>query len=573
MIARTVAALIASSAPVLAQSPQWGLAASYPVNASLGFQNATMDIADFNLDGRLDILVVEGGPTANASVLLGQPNGTFIVMSHDYSTGLYGPLVVGRFDGDSIPDALTVKLMHGNGDGTFTQAAVQPVGLGQVSALGSADLNNDGHADVVASGFRLAYGTSSGALTVPFVYPTCSGDYITIADVDADGDLDAVTCGNTSVAILRNIGMGTFATQCYGRGSTPSRVAVADYTDDGVPDMIVDRRLWTAQPNGVYVPGTVITNLGIGWYESFDCEGDGRMDLAASGQMGSQQGWLIARCVGPATFDTTCFLAVPQSSGVGCIRLANVLGDSRPEVLALCDGAVRVYRNLAPDCDDNGVDDPVELANGWAADCDGNGVPDSCQTDCDNSGTPDVCQIAAQPSLDLNSNGMLDSCEPVGTPYCFGDGTGAACPCDPGQAGPAGGGCLNAGGNGGRLRAVGNAQVSLDSVTMHASGMDVGSFGLLFQGTAQQAAGQGSPFGDGLLCVNGTITRLIVRLAATGSLDYGRAVSGDPALSTLGNVPVGGATLHYQVWYRDSAAFCTAFTYNLTNGVSVAWVP
>ncbi|MCY2959186.1 MAG: hypothetical protein NTY35_03390 [Planctomycetota bacterium] len=28
-----------------------------------------------------------------------------------------------------------------------------------------------------------------------------------------------------------------------------------------------------------------------------------------------------------------------------------------------------------------------------------------------------------------------------------------------------------------------------------------------------------------------------------------------------------------QVWYRNAAAFCTASTFNLTNGLSAVWVP
>jgi hypothetical protein len=30
---------------------------------------------------------------------------------------------------------------------------------------------------------------------------------------------------------------------------------------------------------------------------------------------------------------------------------------------------------------------------------------------------------------------------------------------------------------------------------------------------------------------------------------------------------------HYQVYYRNPTDFCTTATFNLTNGVSVTWVP
>lgn len=587
MIARTVAALIASSAPVLAQSPQWAEVAAYSLPGTGTFDplDGALDVGDINLDGFADVVVLAPG-SQGLFVLLGSANGS-LVSTPATPIGGGMNLSLGRLDADGLPDMIRGGsggvLFTGTGTGMFGYgpSIVGVPGFQRGCTIG--DFDGDGRLDVAFGSFnggggeiRIALALPTGGFALPSLFNVCSNpDYLTAADLDGDGRVDVVAACDTAISVVWNLATG-FVPQSYGRGGG-GHIAVGDFTGDGLSDMVTGTgRLIVGLGSHTFVAGVLLPMVDQSWAEAFDCDGDGVLDVALSSNAPTY-GVLIARNLGGGAFDTST--RVPINNGPRCIRAANIVGDGRPELVVLSRDpvgngyGVRVLRNLAPDCNYNGIDDPVELANGWAADCDGNGVPDSCQTDCDNSGTPDVCQIAAQPSLDLNSNGMLDSCEPAGTPYCFGDGTGAACPCDPGQAGPAGGGCLNAGGNGGRLRAVGNAQISLDSVTMHASGMDAGSFGLLFQGTAQQAAGQGSPFGDGLLCVNGTITRLIVRLAATGSLDYGRAVSGDPALSTLGNVPVGGATLHYQVWYRDSAAFCTAFTYNLTNGVSVAWQP
>jgi hypothetical protein len=57
------------------------------------------------------------------------------------------------------------------------------------------------------------------------------------------------------------------------------------------------------------------------------------------------------------------------------------------------------------DCNNNGVDDALDISNGTSNDCDGNGVPDECQPDCDNDGLPDVCEV------DCNANGTPDDCE------------------------------------------------------------------------------------------------------------------------------------------------------------------
>ncbi|MCB9851929.1 MAG: PQQ-dependent sugar dehydrogenase [Phycisphaerales bacterium] len=89
------------------------------------------------------------------------------------------------------------------------------------------------------------------------------------------------------------------------------------------------------------------------------------------------------------------------------------------------------------DCNNNGIDDAIDMAQGTESDCDANCVPDSCQ-------------IALDANLDCNNNGELDSCELAGDP---------SLDCDGGPIGdPAGGqaiigsicfGCHNVDGSGG----------------------------------------------------------------------------------------------------------------------------
>jgi len=153
----------------------------------------------------------------------------------------------------------------------------------------------------------------------------------------------------------------------------------------------------------------------------------------------------------------------------------------------------------------------------------------------------------------------------TGTPYCFGDGTGTACPCA--NNGAAGNGCASSvNANGGNLSAGGTASVTADSVVLTGSGMP-NSSALYFQGTSQM----NSTFGDGLRCVSGQIIRLGTKLNAGGSSQYPAA--GDPPVSVRGAIPAGGGLRTYQCWYRNAAAFCTPSTFNLTNGVEVVWAP
>ena len=66
---------------------------------------------------------------------------------------------------------------------------------------------------------------------------------------------------------------------------------------------------------------------------------------------------------------------------------------------------------LAFDCNLNGIDDELDIADGTSDDANENGIPDECE-DCNANGTFDDVDIANGTSLDLNANGIPDECEP-----------------------------------------------------------------------------------------------------------------------------------------------------------------
>jgi hypothetical protein len=180
--------------------------------------------------------------------------------------------------------------------------------------------------------------------------------------------------------------------------------------------------------------------------------------------------------------------------------------------------------------------------------------------DRDDSGPNDVHGTG----YDLPSGG------PVSV-YCSGDGSGAACPC--GNNGIAGHGCASSvNALGGRLGSTGNARITADTFTLQADGLPATTSALFFQGTTQTAGGAGAIFGDGLRCASGTVVRLGTKVASGGVVSYPSSGS-DADVSVKGAVPATGAVRFYQAWYRNSAAFCTASTFNLTNGLRVQWIP
>jgi hypothetical protein len=149
--------------------------------------------------------------------------------------------------------------------------------------------------------------------------------------------------------------------------------------------------------------------------------------------------------------------------------------------------------------------------------------------------------------------------------YCYGDGTGVACPC--GNSGASTHGCAHSASAIGSwlLQTAGNDSVASDDVVLRLGNIPGGTPCLFFQGTAQSA---GSAFGDGLLCVGGTITRLAVAFSVSG------IATCPPGLVSLGGIPPTGGMRTYQVWYRDAdPTFCTASTFNLSNGLAIYWAP
>ena len=94
------------------------------------------------------------------------------------------------------------------------------------------------------------------------------------------------------------------------------------------------------------------------------------------------------------------------------------------EMIAVYDGGILVYGEEGTrDCNDNGIDDAVEIADG-AADLDGNGRPDECDPDCDGDGLPDAWEIA-EGAADCDVDGVPDEC--VTPEDCDGDGVPDAC--------------------------------------------------------------------------------------------------------------------------------------------------
>jgi hypothetical protein len=178
-------------------------------------------LGDFNQDGKLDAIEASGGTLANPAsglvVALGNGDGTFTEGSI-IPLGIYlSAVVTGDFNGDGKLDLAvtdsgnnTVFILLGNGDGTFGLTSIIPVG-NYPSAIIAADFNNDGKLDLAIANngdgtITLLLGNGDGTFTQASSSPYAVGlgpYQLAAADFNGDGKLDlAVTNELNAVSIL-----------------------------------------------------------------------------------------------------------------------------------------------------------------------------------------------------------------------------------------------------------------------------------------------------------------------------------------------------------------------------------
>jgi hypothetical protein len=285
-------------------------------------------VADFNQDGKLDVLTWDG------VVNLGRGDGTFYpplffsnLLSDPTDHSGYPIKTVADFNGDGKPDVLTQKgceygncgpgplrVLLGNGDGTFrTSAATTTAPFFQ--DVVATDLDGDGKADFVGilSGTLFVYfsnGDGTFTLANSYNFGSNSWGILSLGDFNGDGKIDVVVStpaiGSTSPGqefVFLGDGDGTFQPAITSVGAYQVvSVAVADFNGDRKLDLAVSGCVtgigcvaarWLLLGNGdgtfqmpSFLGDTTDPNDVLGPLAAGDFNGDSKMDLVFQGGSG-----------------------------------------------------------------------------------------------------------------------------------------------------------------------------------------------------------------------------------------------------------------------------------------------
>jgi hypothetical protein len=232
--------------------------------ASGGIGITDLAVGDFNGDGKEDIVGANG--TSNAiEVLLGNGNGSFGAATTISVGSSPNAVAVADVNGDGKPDLAVldntgqsdgndlVDILLGNGNGTFGAPTSYEVGNAPTD-LAAADLNNDGHPDLVVSNT----GSSAGHVDVLLnkgdgtfakakgYVPGTVAVGVAVGDVTGDGSPDIVPLSDhysDMVSVLVGNGNGTFrAPVNYAVGDGPSAAAIGNFNGDSLLDLAVADR-------------------------------------------------------------------------------------------------------------------------------------------------------------------------------------------------------------------------------------------------------------------------------------------------------------------------------------------
>jgi hypothetical protein len=317
-------------------------------------------------------MVLETGPPATLST--GGPTPAMppflLARTIDVIPGPANPMAA-DFNEDGLLDLVVpssesdeIALLLGNGDGTFNPPSRETAVAADV--VDPADVNGDGHVDVVIAGYTEAVvlmGSGHGTFEVPRRYPIQgnldegNAFWVDTGDLNTDDAVDILVsfygaaaptaAAPGHLAVLLNTGTGEFDDPAFYDCPACTAVVTADFDEDGQLDAATANfdanvRFWRGNGDGTLAdPAKFPISANGAAIISDDLNGDGHQDLLTGNDASNNISVLLGN--GDGSFADADGINAGNTHSIAIVDLDR---DGHLDLLAAgyTDGFVRFYR-------------------------------------------------------------------------------------------------------------------------------------------------------------------------------------------------------------------------------------